>query len=258
MVFNDFTNPQSISQIIAGAPEAQIGDALRKNNLPIDGALLDTNILLISMGERTMLIDTGWGARGTLHRIMRAEGIAATEIDTVILTHSDSDHTGGLLDKEGLLSFPNAHYVMTREAWNLWTSDSYLSVIAADWAEFVHKATTLMRDRTTLLDGDSEIVTGVRVVDAPGHREGHIALAVSSGGEELLHVADSILHPVFVRHPLWHSPIDSYPAEAAETRRRLLYQAAQNNTLIASAHLPFPGLGHVTQRRQGWQWKPVG
>lgn len=257
VVLNDFTFAKSFGQLIAGVSEDQITEALRKEGLPTNGALLDTNVWLFRTGKRTALIDSGWGAGGSLLRNMRVEGISPTDIDMVIITHTDRDHTGGLLDEHGALSFPNAQYAMSRPAWTLWTSDAYLGELPDDRADSVRQATALMQDHTRLLDVDSEILPGVQVVDAPGHREGHIALVLFSEGEEMLHVADGILHPVFIMHPTWHSPIDSNPAEAAETRRELLSRAAENNMRVASAHLPFPGLGRVKQRGQGWEWQPI-
>ncbi|MFQ5932525.1 MAG: MBL fold metallo-hydrolase [Nitrospiraceae bacterium] len=257
-VLNDFTNPQPFGQLVAGVSENQLSEALRKQGLPTDRALLDTNILLIRMGDRLLLVDSGRGAEGDLFRRLRSRGIAPTDIDLVIITHTDSDHTGGLLDEEGFPSFPNAQYAMTGSAWNRWTSDSYQSQLPDDWVKFVQSATALLEEKTILLDVDSEIAPGLRVVDAPGHREGHMALALSSDGAEMLHVADGILHPIFIMNPQWHSPIDSYPAEAAETRWQLLSLAAESNMLIASAHLPFPGLGRVKQGGQGWDWQPIG
>lgn len=257
VVFNDFTNTQPFAQLIAGVSEDQLTEAMRKEGLPTNGALLDTNVWLFGTGGRTVLIDSGWGAEGSLLRNMQVEGISPTDIDMVIITHTDGDHTGGLLDEQGALSFPNAQYAISRPAWTLWTSDAYLGELPDHRADSVRQASALMQDHTRMLDVDSEILPGVRVVDAPGHREGHIALVLSSEGEEMLHVADGILHPIFIMHPSWHSPIDSNPAGAAETRRELLSRAAENNMLVASAHLPFPGLGRVIQKGKGWQWQPI-
>ncbi len=257
VVLNDFTFEEPFSQLITGISEDQITEALRKEGLPTNGALLDTNVWLLRTGERTVLIDSGCGAGAGLLRNMKVERISPTDIDMVIITHTDNDHTGGLLDEEGDLSFPNAQYAMTLQAWTFWTSDTYLGELPNDRAESVRQFTALIQEHVVLLDLDSEILPGVQAVDAPGHREGHMALILSSAGEDMLHVADGILHPIFMKHPTWHSPIDTNPAEAAETRRELLSRAAENDMLVAGAHLPFPGLGRVIQKGEGWQWKPI-
>lgn len=257
IVFNDFTNSQPLNQLVTGIPEEQVMAALRKLGFPPAPALLDTNILLISMGQTRALIDTGWGAQGNLHRLLHAAGVQRTAINLVILTHTDGDHTGGLLDVEGSLAFPNAHYVMTRPAWNRWTSDKYLRQLPDERVKFVEKVTALINEKKRLPDVGAEIVPGVRFVNAPGHRQGHVAVEISSDGGNLLHVADAILHPLFIMDPSWQSPIDSDPAEAAQTRQSLLSRAANSHMLVASAHLPFPGLGHVKAQGQRWLWQPI-
>ncbi len=256
-VFNDFTNPQSLSQLVIGVPEKQVGRDFQKLGLPHDPALLDTNVLLVSMGGTRVLIDSGWGPQGSLLNHLRAEGISTSEVGLVIITHTDGDHVGGLLDGQGSLTFAHAEYVMTKSAWNRWTSDSYLGQLPEERADWVQTAVDLIRDRTRTLYPNDEIVPGVRMMDAPGHRDGHAAVVISSDRGEMLHVADAVLHPIFIMHPGWQSPIDSYPEQAARTRPLLLGRAAEEGMTVASAHLPFPGLGHVSARGDQWVWQPL-
>lgn len=256
-IFNDFTNPQSLSQLVTGVPEGRVRENFKKLGLPHNPALLDTNVLLVSMDGTRVLIDSGWGPQGDLLNHLRAEGISPDEIGLVIITHTDGDHVGGLLDAEGNLTFANAEYVMTEAAWNRWTSDSYLGQLPDERASWVRTAADLMRDRTRSLNPDDEVVPGARMMGAPGHRDGHAAVVISPDRGEMLHVADAVLHPIFVSHPSWRSPIDSYPDQAAQTRRRLLERAAEEEMLVVSAHLPFPGLGHVRAQGSEWVWQPL-
>lgn len=257
LVLNDFTNRQPLTELVSGVSESQVRDALAEYELPTEAALLDTNIMLINTGEIMVLIDTGWGSQGSLLRILEEEGVARSEINLIIITHTDSDHTGGLLDEHGAISFPNAEYVVTRPAWNRWISDDYLRQLPTHQAEFVKQVTEIVQDDMRLQEVDDIVVPGVKLTDAAGHRQGHVAVEISSDGEKMLHAADAILSPIFVTHPTWHSPIDSRPAEAAQTRQSLLTQVAKDNLLLASAHLPFPGLCHVKAGRNGWLWQPI-
>ncbi len=256
-VLNDFTNTQPFSELIIGVPEDEIAEALRREGYPTEEARLDSNLLLIRTGEHIVLVDSGWGPGDKLLSNPRAEMIEKREIDIVVITHTDSDHIGGLLDEAGDLTFPDAHYIMARAAWNRWTSDAYLAEQPHQRANAVRRAAALMRNRIDLIEVGAEVLTGMQAVDGRGHREGHIALIFSSGQEQLLHVADAVLHPVFITHPTWHSGFDSYPSEAAETRKMLLSRAAQFNMLVASAHLPFPGLGRVKEEEGKWLWQPI-
>ena len=45
------------------------------------------------------------------------------EIDFVVITHSDLDHIGAILDENGEVSFPNAKHVMLDDAWQYWQTE---------------------------------------------------------------------------------------------------------------------------------------
>lgn len=101
------------------------------------------------------------------------------------------------------------------------------------------------------------IVPGIHAVAAPGHTPGHMALAISSGGEQLLCISDTALHPIHVEHPDWCAVVDFAPQQVVTTRRRLFKRAANEKALVLGFHFPFPGLGHVIPKGDGWQWQPI-
>jgi glyoxylase-like metal-dependent hydrolase (beta-lactamase superfamily II) len=75
------------------------------------------NILLVDTGKKRVLIDSGMGHSapndpGHLLEQLRAENITPESIDTVVISHYDQDHTGGLLDHAGNPTFPNARLVV--------------------------------------------------------------------------------------------------------------------------------------------------
>jgi glyoxylase-like metal-dependent hydrolase (beta-lactamase superfamily II) len=84
-----------------------------------------------------------------------------------------------------------------------------------------------------------------------------MVLAISSEGEELLCVSDVVLHPIHLERPEWHAAVDLDPRQTEATRRRLLTRAATDKALVLAFHFPFPGLGHVIQEREAWQWQPI-
>ena len=111
----------------------------------------------------------------------------------------------------------------------------------------------LLQDRTDQVALEEEFLPGFKLVGAPGHRTDHVAVEISSNGETLLHVADSIRHAIQAAYPHFYSGIDSYPEQIAETNRALLDRAAQNNTLIFGAHMGFPALGRVRVEGDAWR-----
>ena len=61
------------------------------------------NILALRMGDERVLIDAGEGKLNpnepsTLLADLAAQGLPASSITTIIITHFDGDHIGGLLD----------------------------------------------------------------------------------------------------------------------------------------------------------------
>ena len=59
-------------------------------------------------------------------------------------------------------------------------------------------------------DGD-EIVSGVRVIDTPGHTPGHMSVELA-GGDGLVIGGDALTHVVIsFQHPSWRVPVDHEP-----------------------------------------------
>ena len=168
-----------------------------------------------------MLVDTGAGGlaptTGKLIPNLRAEGITPEDIDRVILTHGHPDHIGGNLNSEGKPAFPKARFVMWKDEWDFWTSEQAEQKLDEHVRKrqiaFALKNLPPIQDRLDLVDRETEIVPGIRAVAAPGHTLGHMALAVSSGGEQLLSVSDAFLHPIHVEQPDWYAAVDFAPEQ---------------------------------------------
>ena len=84
-----------------------------------------------------------------------------------------------------------------------------------------------------------------------------MALAITSKDEQLLCVSDVMLRSIDLERPEWYAAVDFAPQQVVATRRRILTIAVTEKALVLGFHLPFPGLGHVSQRGDTWQWEPV-
>ena len=78
-----------------------------------------------------------------------------------------------------------------------------------------------------------------------------MALAISSGSEQLLYISDVVLHPIHLEQPDWYPAFDFVPEQAMATRRQLLHRVAAEKILMIACHFSFPGLGHVIQKGRG-------
>ena len=258
--------PPPAAFLFVNAPKERLEEVIREHSLQPERWVEWTSpyiCLAVNTGKHEVLVDTGAGRlgpnTGRLLSNLLAEGIAPGDIDTVILTHGHPDHIGGNT-VDGKPAFPKAHYIMWKAEWDFWTTE--LTELRVDehvrerLKEVARSNLPPIQDRVYLVDRETEIVPGVCAVSAPGHTPGHMALAISSRGEQLLCMADAALHPIHTEEPDWHAVVDSSPQQVAATRRRLLDRAAAEEALVLAFHFPFPGLGHVTREGEAWQWQP--
>jgi glyoxylase-like metal-dependent hydrolase (beta-lactamase superfamily II) len=232
------------------------------------GQLLDVLCLLIRTGEHAILLDTGLGTGGQplggklLHNL-KAEGVLPKDIDTVILSHGHGDHISGLTDAQCRPVFPNARYVMLKTEWEFWMSDLELTRLNLDerarkmFLAAVQKNLIPIKDQLDLIDGETEIMAGIKFIMTPGHTPGHIMLSISSGTEQLLCTGDLIHLPSHLVRPDLYDVFDIAPEQGYHTKIQMLSRVVTPDVLIFASHFPFPGLGHIVKKGDGWLWQPI-
>jgi glyoxylase-like metal-dependent hydrolase (beta-lactamase superfamily II) len=106
-------------------------------------------------------------------------------------------------------------------------------------------------------DGN-EVMPGISAILAPGHTVGHTMLRLSSRGSDLLIWGD-IVHNAALQFPEPDRAIsfDTDQAMAISSRQRVFDMVATDRLMIAGAHLPFPGLGHVAKASAGYTYVPT-
>lgn len=253
------------------ATREEVEAALRAAFLATDRLPTMVNTLLVNTGRELVLLDAGVGPQpvfgpgtGLLPRSLEAAGIQPGQVDIVAFTHAHADHAWGIADAAGADLFPDARFVMTGADLDFWTSEANLalpeplrSLVAGTRAVVGPR-----RARFTTIAGEAEIVPGIRAVPTPGHTVGHTSFHIESEGQRLLVMGDVANHAVLaLGRPDWPFGFDTDPAQAAATRRRVLDMAATDRLQVLGYHFPWPGLGHVEARGQGfgfvptpWQW----
>ncbi len=221
--------------------------------------------LLIDTGTKRVLVDTGAGnlgpTTGKLLSNLKQAGVTPYDIDMVIISHAHPDHLGGNTDNEGKPVFPRARWVIGKDEWQFWTSGQAEQKLPEQFRDrqikFARKNLLPIKDKIELINGENEIVPGIRAIAAPGHTPGQIVLNIVSGGEQLLYISDLIIHPLHLIEPQWCAAVDIIPEIVAQTRRKILQKAADEKSLVMAFHFPFPGLGHVAVKEKAWDWLPI-
>ncbi len=259
----DSIEPGVVRELIPDIDDPAVAQVFARRGWPTGDISFDFLALFVRSGQHRIVIDVGWGPCSDQHesrflQILGEAGVMPEEVTQVILTHLDLDHAGGILDGQGGLAFPNARHVMAEEVLTAYTSDRIQALLTPSDAAAYREMATLLSGRTLLTQGDTEVLPGIRVLPAPGHRIGHVAVELVSGGHTLLHLADTVLHPAVIEHPDWRTGFDSVQETIRATRHRLFDRAAKSNALVFFSHTPFPGLGSIRREGTDWRWEPLG
>ena len=176
-----------------------------------------TSCVLVRTGRENVLIDTGYGGKLTekeqrnfstesgepLVASLAAVGLSAADINLVVLSHLHFDHAGGASkfdsDRRVIPAFPNATYVVQRREWATAMAEYPELRAAYHLPNFVPlKEAGQLR----LIDGNVEIIPGLRAWVTGGHTEGHQAIVIESGGAGAIYLGDTC--PTFRHLPaLW-------------------------------------------------------
>ena len=193
---------------------------------------------------------------------LKAAGYQPEQIGTILLTHIHADHSGGL-SIGGVRQFPNATvYVNERDAEYFVTrkdsagdSETLRRIVRQSRATV---GPYLQANRVVQIEKDGEILPGIAARSQSGHTPGHTAYLVQSDGHEMLFWGD-IVHSAEVQfeHPEVTVQYDIDPKQAASERLREFQFAADGGLLVASAHISFPGIGHVRRVGSTYRWAPI-
>jgi glyoxylase-like metal-dependent hydrolase (beta-lactamase superfamily II) len=224
--------------------------------------------LLVQIGDQNIVVDTGMGMKMTekqmaIWHLTRPDGdllaglarldIAPEDISLVINTHLHADHCSGNTRfntrRTGVEAvFPNAKYVVQRREYedacqpNERTAATYHRI---NWD-------VLLRNKQMqLLDGDTELASGVWGVMAPGHTPGHMAIRFESQGQHALFTSDMSSYAIHFERLGWMTAYDVEPLITLETKRKWQQWALETKATIIFPHDKQRPAGYLTKDDRG-------
>merc|ERR1719240_1778070 len=180
-------------------------------------------------------------------------GITPESVTHVFCTHLHTDHVGWntrMVEGKWLPTFPRAQYLFGKEEYNHWSrtpdetmADSVQPILDAGLAKFVDVHHVLVSSRNP----------DVQIYLRPtrGHTPGHCSVVIKSQGASALITGDCIHHPIQFTEMIV-SPFDTDSEQALQTRKELLHEFCDTDTLIFGTHFAGPGVGVVRRYRKNY------
>lgn len=210
---------------------------------------LGLNPLLISTGDKHILVDTGIGNKfdeqfASMYAVDHSVNLFASlaearvkpeDIDYVIPTHLHFDHMGGATVKQGgeiVPAFPNATYIIQEKEFELahdenprvkgsYIRDNYVPLQKGN--------------RIKLINGDEQVVPGVIIRKTSGHTWGHQIVQVVSDGKSAAYLGD-LLPTSAHQKTAWCMGYDLDPLAVANMKDRILKEAFETGMILVLDH----------------------
>jgi len=214
--------------------------------------------ILIEAEGKIILVNTGIGdkleydrflcvnhSKLDLMRELKEAGLKPRDIDIVILTHLHLDHTGwNTVDEGGTLvpTFPRAEYIIQKGEWDAATNPDERSRGNYKEEDFIPLKE---HGQLSLIEGDQEIATGIKVHVTGGHTKHHQIVLAESNMEKAVFWSDIIPTVTHLNLP-YTMGYDLYPLDTIKVKKKLITQAAEEGWLCIWEHDPTLSKGYLT------------
>lgn len=220
--------------------------------------------MLVEGKGRRLLVDSGAGTKlgdkmlnnyvietEGLARALERNGVDPDSVTDAVATHLHFDHAGGYtyIGESGDLELvlPEAIHHIQRKQW-----EAALEPNDKDRASFfdenylpIEKAGKL-----DLVDGETEIFAGVKVIETAGHTPGHQVVLVDTDEGKLLYCGDLIPLASHINLPYIMS-YDHLPLRTLDEKRNILERAAEEEWMLFFEHDPLIQACRVRRTEKG-------
>lgn len=213
--------------------------------------VLGLNALLIRTPQQNILVNTGIGDKydekmRKIYEIKHPPSLAASldqhglkpqDINMVILTHLHFDHCGGntvIKDGKTVPTFPKAVYVIQKGEWESATNPTERTS-----GSYIKENFLPLKEHGLLkiIEGDEDVVPGIKVKLTGGHTKYHQVVLIESGGKKAIYWSDLIPTTAHIDLP-YIMGYDLDPQETLKAKKELLEQAVNEKWLCFWEHDP--------------------
>jgi glyoxylase-like metal-dependent hydrolase (beta-lactamase superfamily II) len=219
---------------------------------------LSLTCLLIRAGRQNILVETGIGDKfdekfKDIYDIRHPTTVLGgldelrlkpEDIDIVINTHLHFDHCGWntrRLGRKTVATFPRARYFIQRGEWQ-----QALNPSERERASYIEEFFLPAQPQTEFVEGDAEIVPGIRVEVVPGHTRNLQCVRIESGSDCAYFISDVVPTTAHLPYP-WIMSFDLYPMETLASKKRLLPELARKGAIVVLPHDPNVSWVHLVE-----------
>lgn len=239
--------------------------ALKAAGLTDEVVPITFTVTIVNVGGKITMFDAGTGIPGQVQptagllasKNLAAAGIDVAKIETIVVTHFHPDHVFGLMEKDSAnQKFANAKIYVPAPELAFWTGDSLPD--AAKGLGNRIKSTIGSWSNVEKVEGEKDVLPGIRSIATPGHTPGHTSYQLASGNQQLFVLGDITNIPALnMKNPGWHLAFDSNAALAEENRRNMFDRVVADKIIVTGYHFGLPGAGTIQKDGNGYALVPV-
>lgn len=217
--------------------------------------------LLVRANGQNILVDTGIGNKGdakfcdmfavdrtpSIEQSLKAHHLTPGDIQIVINTHLHLDHAGGNTrmepDRRIFPTFPNARYYIQRSEWESATHPNERTKGSYRQEDFM-----ILEEMGLIefLEGDTNILEGIGVIETPGHTSHHQSALIESDGKKALFLGDLIPTTAHIPYP-YIMGYDLFPLTTLATKKKILARTYEEHWLLIFQHDPKVRMGTLKE-----------
>ena len=228
------------------------------------------NLLLIQTPKFNILVDTGLGSKSNdmvkdtyslngnkLSKSLKHLNLSPKDISLIILSHLQFDRAGGCtkLDRSAKLvpSFPKAKHLVQKVCLEESKEPSEIEKSFVNQDDFLP---LIEKDLIEELDGESEIIPGIKTQITGGPSMGHQIVFIEWGSERIVY-AGSIIPTRLHINPQHVAAYDVYPHETLAWKKKLIDMAVNDGWLLVFGNEVGHSAGYLSSNSGNLAIQPI-